>query len=74
MPDPIWYRSLYWRIAFGFIALLAILLLAQGALFLWLTDRIVGASPARTPAELAQYVAEETAAELQRNPGLDFER
>jgi signal transduction histidine kinase len=70
----VWYRSLYWRIAFGFIALLAILLLAQGALFLWLTDRIVGASPARTPTELAQYVAEETAKELQQNPGVDFER
>jgi signal transduction histidine kinase len=75
MPDSVlWYRSLYWRIAFGFVALLAILLLAQGALFLWLTDRIVGSSPARTPAELAQFVAEETAMELQRNAGLDFER
>ena len=42
MSDPVWYRSLYWRIAFGFVALLAILLLAQGLLFLWLTDRFVG--------------------------------
>ena len=49
MSDPVWYRSLYWRIALGFIAMLAILLLAQGLLFLWLTDRIFGA-PARTPA------------------------
>ena len=23
MPDPIWYRSLYWRIGLGFVALLA---------------------------------------------------
>ena len=29
MSDPVWYRSLYWRIAFGFVALLAVLLLAQ---------------------------------------------
>jgi signal transduction histidine kinase len=75
MPDGlVWYRSLYWRITFGFIALLAILLLAQGVLFLWLTDRLVGSSPARTPAELAQYVADEVAAELQQNPSGDFDR
>ncbi len=75
MPESVvWYRSLYWRITIGFIALLAILLLAQSLLFLWLTDRIVGSAPTRTPAELAQFVAEETATELQRNPGVDFER
>ena len=31
MSERVWYRSLYWRIAFGFIALLAVLLLAQGS-------------------------------------------
>ena len=31
MSDPVWYRSLYWRIAFGFIAMLAILLLGAGS-------------------------------------------
>ncbi|MEP6918193.1 MAG: HAMP domain-containing sensor histidine kinase, partial [Acidobacteriota bacterium] len=70
MSDPVWYRSLYWRIAFGFIALLAILLLAQGVLFLWLTDRLVGASPARTPAQLAALVASEVAAEVDQHPDL----
>ena len=34
----VWYRSLYWRIALGFVAFLALMLAAQGALFLW-TDR-----------------------------------
>ena len=34
----VWYRSLYWRIAFGFVALLAAMLVAQGACSLWLTD------------------------------------
>ena len=43
MSDPVWYRSLYWRIGFGFVGLLAILLLGQGLIFLWLTDRFVGA-------------------------------
>ena len=42
MSEPVWYRSLYWRIAFGFIALLAVVLVAQVVVFLWLTDRIVG--------------------------------
>ena len=38
---PVWYRSLYWRIAFGFVALLDVLLVLQVIHFLWLTDRIV---------------------------------
>jgi signal transduction histidine kinase len=72
MSDPVWYRSLYWRIASGFIAMLAILLLAQGLLFLWLTDRIFG-TPARTPAQLAALVGEDVAAELQQRPDSDLE-
>jgi signal transduction histidine kinase len=72
MSDPVWYRSLYWRIAFGFIALLAILLLAQGLLFLWLTDRFVGSS-ARTPTQLANLVAAEVASGLEQHPELDVE-
>ncbi len=73
MSDPVWYRSLYWRIAFGFIALLAVLLLVQGLLFLWLTDRFVGSSTARTPAELAGQVAAEVGAELEQRPNLALE-
>ena len=73
MSDPVWYRSLYWRIAFGFIALLAILLLAQGVLFLWLTDRFVGSS-ARTPTQLAALVAAEVSTELARRPDLDIDQ
>jgi two-component system sensor histidine kinase BaeS len=72
MSDPVWYRSLYWRIAFGFVAMLAILLLAQGVLFLWLTDRIFG-TPARTPAQLAALVAEDVADELRERPGSDLD-
>jgi signal transduction histidine kinase len=72
MSDPVWYRSLYWRIAFGFIALLAILLLAQGLLFLWLTDRFVGSS-ARTPTQLARLVAAEVANGLEQHSDLDVE-
>jgi signal transduction histidine kinase len=72
MSDPVWYRSLYWRIAFGFIALLAILLLAQGLLYLWLTDRFVGSS-VRTPTQLAGLVAAEVSAELDQRPDANLE-
>ena len=53
---PVWYRSLYWRIAFGFVALLAVVLVLQVILFLWLTDRIVGPS-SKSPQQLATNLA-----------------
>ena len=40
MPDRVWYKSLYWRIALGYIALLALLLLVQTGLAVWLTNRM----------------------------------
>jgi signal transduction histidine kinase len=73
MSDPVWYRSLYWRIAFGFIALLAVLLLVQGLIFLWMTDRIVGSSPARTPTQLAEFVAADLSAQLDAQPDLPLD-
>jgi signal transduction histidine kinase len=72
MSDPVWYRSLYWKIAFGFIAMLAVLLLSQVLLFLWLTDRIFAATP-RTPAQLATMVADEVAGEIQQRPDVDLD-
>jgi signal transduction histidine kinase len=72
MSDPVWYRSLYWKIAFGFIAMLAVLLLSQVLLFLWLTDRIFAATP-RTPAQLATMVAEEVGTEIQQHPDVDLD-
>jgi signal transduction histidine kinase len=73
MSDPVWYRSLYWRIAIGFVALLAAVLLVQSLLFLWLTDRMVGASYARSPAQLADLVAADVGAELTLRPDLDLD-
>ena len=72
MSDPVWYRSLYWRIAFGFVAMLAVLLLAQGVVFLWLTDQFFGAP--RTPTQLAAQIAEDLSAELQQHPNVDLEK
>jgi two-component system, OmpR family, sensor kinase len=72
MPDPIWFRSLYWRIAFGFIAMLAILLLAQAALFLWLTGRFTASVTSSTPQQVADLVARELSDALTDNPALDL--
>lgn len=72
MSKPVWYRSLYWRIAFGFIALLTVLLVAQAVLFLWLTDRFVG-SASRSPRQLAALVAAEVSSEIDQQPAVDIE-
>ena len=72
MPDPVWYKSLYWRIAFGFVAVLAVVLLLQVLVALWLTDRVVGWS-AQTPEELVTSVASDLSTALTRNPELTLE-
>jgi two-component system sensor histidine kinase BaeS len=69
---PLWYRSLYWRIALGLFAFLALMLTAQGALFLWMTDRIAGSMPARSPRRLAALVASDVSAAMNTNPALDL--
>src|SRR3954465_2815900 len=72
MSDPRWYHSLYWRIALGLFAFLALMLAAQGALFLWMTDRIAGSMPARDPRRLAVLVASDIGAALSVEPGLNL--
>jgi signal transduction histidine kinase len=70
---PRWYRSLYWRIGLGLFAFLALMLAAQGALYLWMTERIAGSMPAREPRRLAVLVASDVAAALAADPQLDLE-
>jgi signal transduction histidine kinase len=72
MSKPVWYHSLYWRIAFGFIALLAVVLIAQVIVFLWLTDRIVGPS-SRSPQQLASNLAAEIVPDLAAQPTLQLD-
>jgi signal transduction histidine kinase len=64
-------RSLYWRIAFGFIGFLALIVAAQAAVFVWLLSRSFGAIPGR---EFAAGVANEVGAALDRDPSLDLQR
>src|SRR5688572_20154970 len=70
---PRWYRSLYWRIGLGLFAFLALMLAAQGALFLWTTERIAGSMPASSPQRLADLVASDISAALVNDPSLDLE-
>ena len=67
---PRWYRSLYLRIAVGLTAFLALMLAAQGLLFIWTTERIAGSMPARSPRRLAVLVASDLGTALDREPGL----
>ena len=73
MPERRWYRSLYWRIALGYIALLAVLLVVQTGLAVWLMDRMWGQA-SRTPAELAELVARDLSMRLTHDPAFDLER
>jgi signal transduction histidine kinase len=65
---------LYWRIALGLFALLALMLIAEGALFLWVSDRMAGSMPASSPQRLAVLVASDVGAALARDRSLDLEQ
>jgi signal transduction histidine kinase len=73
MSRIVWFRSLYSRIAFGFVVLLAALLLTQALLFLWLTRRIDDLPQGRTPQQLADFVARELSDALTADPNLDLQ-
>jgi two-component system OmpR family sensor kinase len=73
MSERILFRSLYSRIAVGFIALLAALLLAQTLLFLWLTDRFSRHAVNRSPAQLASSAALDLSSQLASHPDLQLE-
>ena len=68
-----WFRSLYWRIGLGFVALLAVLLGVQALLVLWLSGPTGGWLPVFTPARLATVVASEISEELAKKPDLKLE-
>lgn len=73
MSDTSWYRSLYWRIAVGFILFLAGVLAIQAAIVFWLIARgdAVAGPP---PRGFTSFVARDLGAALATDPGLDLER
>src|ERR1051326_753654 len=72
MPERVWYRSLYWRIALGYIALLAVVLVLQMGLVLQLSNRR-GGRAVRTPAQLADIVAQDVAEQLRETADVDLQ-
>jgi signal transduction histidine kinase len=74
MSEPVWYRSLYWRIALGLVAFLALMLAAQAALFVWATDRMAESMPVRNPQRLAAIMASDIGAALETAPALDVQQ
>ena len=72
MPEVVWYRSLYWRIAFGFVSLVATLLLVQGLVFLWMTGQMTDIFPARSPAQFASALASDVGAVMVEQPEIDL--
>jgi len=72
MSELLWYKSLYWRIAFGFVATLAAVLLAEIAVVLWLTDRVV-LSSTRTPEQLVAGVATDLGTALANDSSLQID-
>jgi len=73
MPELVWYRSLYWRIAIGFVALLAALLAAQGTAFLWLTGRMSELLPGRSPQEYSTQIAADLVVTMAEKPDTDLD-
>jgi len=71
---PVWFRSLYWRIAIGLVALLASLLLVQALVFLWLTGTIATTLMGQSPDRIAADAAKDVASALQKDPDLDIEK
>lgn len=67
-------RSLYWRIAVGFIACLALLLVVQAMLFVWMMSQAGSTVPNQPPDRLAQSIAFDVSQALDRDASLDVER
>ena len=64
--------SLYWRIGFGFIFFLAIMLTLQVGLFIWVAGETEGGMPERMGRDFAELVASEFEATLAREPQIDL--
>ena len=72
MPERLWYRSLYWRIAAGYVGLLAVLLVAEMGIVLQLSNRLWGRA-VRSPAQLANLVAQDLSRQLRDQPEFDVD-
>jgi signal transduction histidine kinase len=72
MRERAWFRSLYWRIAAGFIVLLAAMLVVQAGLFVWLAVRTEGGESPRALRDVADLVARDLAEAVDVDPAVDL--
>jgi signal transduction histidine kinase len=69
-----WHKSLYWRIAIGFVLFLAAMLVVQAMLFVWVVARSGRTVPGQSPMRFSETVALDLADALAREPELDVAR
>ena len=69
-----WHKSLYWRIAIGFVLFLAAMLVVQAMLFVWVVARSGRTVPGQSPGRFSETVALDLANALGREPDLDVAR
>jgi two-component system, OmpR family, sensor kinase len=69
-----WHRSLYWRIAIGFVLFLAAMLVVQAVLFTWVVSRSGETIPGQSTIGFAQTVALDVGAALERDAQLDLDK
>lgn len=67
-----WYRSLYWRIAVGFVLCLAAMLVVQALLLVYVASRSGPTLPGMPPDRFARAVAQDLGQALERTPALDL--
>lgn len=65
-------RSLYWRIGLGFILFLAVTLVLQAALFIYVAGETEGGMPERMGRDFAELVASDLESALAQDPQLDL--
>ena len=67
-----WYRSLYFRIALGFVLFLAAMLVVQAVLFVWVMTQSTGTLQGEPPGRFAQSIAADVGGALDLDPALDI--
>jgi two-component system, OmpR family, sensor kinase len=69
-----WYRSLYVRIAIGFVVSLAAILVVQAMLFVWVASRSGPRVPGQPPERFAETVGLQIADAVAADPSVDIAR
>jgi signal transduction histidine kinase len=72
MSDRAWFKSLYWRIAIGFVAFLAALMVVQGAATVWFLARSSDTVAGRSSLDLAALVASDLGTAWSADENLDL--